>query len=80
MPGRLTPRHPGPRRRPGRLRATALGAALVTVFVPALGACAGDAASASGAATLKWTSTYFPAHWDPVVGGSGAQFRELSLV
>ncbi|GAA4974709.1 MULTISPECIES: ABC transporter substrate-binding protein [Streptomyces] len=80
MPGRLTPRRPGPQRRSGRLRATALGAALATVFVPALSACAGDAASAGGAATLKWTSTYFPAHWDPVVGGSGAQFRELSLV
>ncbi|MEN3362561.1 MAG: peptide/nickel transport system substrate-binding protein, partial [Mycobacteriales bacterium] len=23
---------------------------------------------------------YFPTHWDPVVGGSGAQFRELALV
>ncbi|MFJ6074086.1 ABC transporter substrate-binding protein [Streptomyces sp. NPDC093065] len=80
MPGRLTPRRPGPLRRSGRLRATALGAALATVFVPALSACGGDAASANGGATLKWTSTYFPAHWDPVVGGSGAQFRELSLV
>ncbi|MEW1722018.1 ABC transporter substrate-binding protein [Streptomyces sp. NPDC093109] len=74
MPGRLTPH------RPGRLRATALGAALVSVLVPALSACGGDAASASGGATLKWTSSYFPSHWDPVVGGSGAQFRELSLV
>ncbi|MFF9045868.1 ABC transporter substrate-binding protein [Streptomyces parvulus] len=79
MPGRLTPRRPGPLRS-GRLRATALGAALATVFVPALSACGGDAASANGDATLKWTSTYFPTHWDPVVGGSGAQFRELSLV
>ncbi|MBZ6232319.1 ABC transporter substrate-binding protein [Streptomyces olivaceus] len=80
MPGRITPRRPGPHRRSGRPRATALGAALATVLVPALSACGGDAASASGDATLKWTSTYFPAHWDPVVGGSGAQFRELSLV
>ncbi|MFI2507327.1 ABC transporter substrate-binding protein [Streptomyces sp. NPDC018972] len=80
MPGRLTPRRPGPHRRSGRTRATALGAALATVLVPALSACGGDAASANGAATLKWTSTYFPAHWDPVVSGSGAQFRELALV
>ncbi|WP_399880816.1 ABC transporter substrate-binding protein [Streptomyces sp. BBFR51] len=80
MPGRLTPRRPGPHRRSGRLRATALGAALATVLVPALSACGGDTASASGDATLRWTSTYFPTHWDPVVGGSGAQFRELSLV
>ncbi|MFD7687668.1 ABC transporter substrate-binding protein [Streptomyces sp. NPDC059781] len=80
MPGRLTPRRPGPHRRSGRPRATALGTALATVLVPALSACGGDAASANGAATLKWTSTYFPAHWDPVVSGSGAQFRELALV
>ncbi|MFD7771002.1 ABC transporter substrate-binding protein [Streptomyces sp. NPDC059787] len=80
MPGRLTPRRPGPHCRSGRPRATALGTALATVLVPALSACGGDAASANGAATLKWTSTYFPAHWDPVVSGSGAQFRELALV
>ncbi len=80
MPGRLTPRRPGPLRRSGRLRSTALGAALATALVPALSACGGDAAGASGDAALKWTSTYFPTHWDPVVGGSGAQFRELSLV
>ncbi|MFD5746138.1 ABC transporter substrate-binding protein [Streptomyces sp. NPDC127033] len=75
MSGRLTPR------RPARgLRSAALGTALVTVLVPALSACGGDAASANGGATLKWTSSYFPSHWDPVVGGSGAQFRELALV
>ncbi|MFJ3980598.1 ABC transporter substrate-binding protein [Streptomyces fungicidicus] len=80
MPGRITPRRPGPHRRPGRPRAAALGTALALVLVPALSACGGDAASANGASTLKWTSTYFPAHWDPVVSGSGAQFRELALV
>ncbi|MFK4155514.1 ABC transporter substrate-binding protein [Streptomyces fungicidicus] len=80
MPGRITPRRPGPHRRSGRPRAAALGTALALVLVPALSACGGDAASANGAATLKWTSTYFPAHWDPVVSGSGAQFRELALV
>ncbi|GGJ44281.1 peptide ABC transporter permease [Streptomyces brasiliensis] len=62
------------------MRAAALGTALLTVLVPALSACGGDAAAGSGNATLKWTSSYFPTHWDPVVGGSGAQFRELALV
>ncbi|NJQ03120.1 ABC transporter substrate-binding protein [Streptomyces zingiberis] len=63
----------------GRRPHTALGVALAAVLVPALSGCGGDAASA-GTATLKWTSSYFPAHWDPVVSGSGAQFRELALV
>ncbi|GAB6903266.1 ABC transporter substrate-binding protein [Kineosporia succinea] len=47
-----------------------------------LAACGGGSGSgaAAGAATLKWASSYFPTHWDPVVGGSGAQFRHLSLV
>ncbi|MER6847484.1 ABC transporter substrate-binding protein [Streptomyces flaveolus] len=80
MSGRHTPPRHRPLLRPGRLRAAALGVSLVTVLVPALSACGGDAASAGGGATLKWTSSYFPAHWDPVVGGSGAQFRELALV
>ncbi|MFF4245603.1 ABC transporter substrate-binding protein [Streptomyces sp. NPDC001822] len=82
MPARLTiRRRPDDRsaRRPGRLRAAALGTAFVALLVPALGAC-GGAASASGDARLKWASSYFPAHWDPVVSGSGAQFRELALV
>ncbi|GAA1361383.1 ABC transporter substrate-binding protein [Streptomyces beijiangensis] len=84
MSGRLTPRRPRLNlpsfRRPGRLRAAALGTALVSVLAPTVSACGGDAASASGSGGLKWTSSYFPAHWDPVVSGSGAQFRELSLV
>ncbi|MEV5514250.1 ABC transporter substrate-binding protein [Streptomyces flaveolus] len=80
MSGRHTPPRHRPLLRPGRLRAAVLGVSLVTVLVPALSACGGDAASAGGGATLKWTSSYFPAHWDPVVGGSGAQFRELALV
>ncbi|WP_320782136.1 ABC transporter substrate-binding protein [Streptomyces sp. CRN 30] len=71
MSGRLTPR---------RLRTAALGTVLTTVLVPALAACGGDGSAAGGASTLKWTSSYFPTHWDPVVGGSGAQFRELALV
>ncbi|MFJ5263298.1 ABC transporter substrate-binding protein [Streptomyces sp. NPDC088387] len=69
--------HPRSRR---RLRAAALGTALATMLVPALSACGGDSAAASGSSTLKWTSSYFPTHWDPVVSGSGAQFRELALV
>ncbi|MFE2491637.1 ABC transporter substrate-binding protein [Streptomyces mirabilis] len=80
MSGRLTSRSPRAAFRPGRLRAAALGTALATVLVPALSACGGDASTAGGNATLKWASSYFPTHWDPVVGGSGAQFRELALV
>ncbi|MER6272348.1 ABC transporter substrate-binding protein [Streptomyces sp900105755] len=86
MSTRLTPARPRPGARrtlrpAGRLRATALGTVLAAVLVPSLSACAGGASAASdGNATLKWASSYFPAHWDPVVSGSGAQFRELSLV
>ncbi|MFC9842650.1 ABC transporter substrate-binding protein [Streptomyces sp. NPDC060223] len=80
MSGRLTLRRPRLDRRSARLRVAALGTALVTVLVPALSACGGEASSASANGTLKWTSSYFPTHWDPVVGGSGAQFRELALV
>ncbi|WP_043664967.1 ABC transporter substrate-binding protein [Streptomyces xylophagus] len=80
MSGRLTSRSPRASLRPGRLRAAALGTALATVLVPALSACGGDASTAGGSATLKWASSYFPTHWDPVVSGSGAQFRELALV
>ncbi|MBK3573488.1 peptide ABC transporter permease [Streptomyces sp. MBT65] len=80
MSGRLTPRRPRSALRSGRLRAAALGTALATVLVPALSACGGDASTAGGSATLKWASSYFPTHWDPVVSGSGAQFRELALV
>ncbi|MFE2302859.1 ABC transporter substrate-binding protein [Streptomyces sp. NPDC059445] len=84
MSGRLTPRTPATAfrsaPRPGRLRAAALGTALATVLVPALAACGGESSASAGSAALKWTSSYFPAHWDPVVSGSGAQFRELALV
>ncbi|MEV6345349.1 ABC transporter substrate-binding protein [Actinoplanes sp. NPDC051851] len=41
--------------------------------------CAGGAAGAADEeSTLRWAVT-LPAHWDPVVSGSGAQFRILSL-
>ncbi|MET8946973.1 ABC transporter substrate-binding protein [Streptomyces sp. NPDC004542] len=80
MSGRLTPRRNRAAFRPSRLRAAALGTALATVLVPALSACGGETSTAGGTATLKWASSYFPTHWDPVVSGSGAQFRELALV
>ncbi|MEU4093692.1 ABC transporter substrate-binding protein [Streptomyces sp. NPDC026673] len=84
MPGRLMLRRPGPdprtARRSARLRTAALGTALVSVLVPGLGACGDGAGASTGGATLKWASSYFPAHWDPVVSGSGAQFRQLALV
>ncbi len=70
----------GPSRRPGRTRLTALSAVLVTTAGLSLTACGGQSASAGGAGTLKWASSSFPSHWDPVVSGSGAQFRELALV
>ncbi|WNI23951.1 ABC transporter substrate-binding protein [Streptomyces sp. ITFR-16] len=80
MSARLTHFDPGSRPRPAALRTTALGAVLAALAVPALSACGGDAASATGSATLKWATSSFPAHWDPVVSGSGAQFRQLALV
>ncbi|MGD6756769.1 ABC transporter substrate-binding protein [Streptomyces sp. BH105] len=76
MSGRPMPRT---RRRTLKAAVPAAGAALL--LVSTLSGCGGDSASATGGdSTLKWTSTYFPTHWDPVVGGSGAQFRELSMV
>jgi peptide/nickel transport system substrate-binding protein len=52
---------------------TGLGAVVL-----GLAGCAGGPASADGESTLRWAVT-LPAHWDPVVSGSGAQFRILSL-
>jgi peptide/nickel transport system substrate-binding protein len=75
---RRTPAGPG--RRPGRTRLTALSAVLLATAGVSLTACGGQSASAGGAGTLKWASSSFPSHWDPVVSGSGAQFRELALV
>ncbi|HSY15554.1 MAG TPA: ABC transporter substrate-binding protein [Jatrophihabitantaceae bacterium] len=66
---------------PRRSRRGAALAALLALPVLALSACAGSGSAATSApATLKWATSYFPAHWDPVVSGSGAQFRELALV
>src|ERR1700760_1052853 len=58
-------------------------AVIVSALLLGLAGCGsgGAAAGAAGApATLKWASSSFPTHWDPVVSGSGAQFRELALV
>ncbi|MFE5239141.1 MULTISPECIES: ABC transporter substrate-binding protein [unclassified Streptomyces] len=67
-------------RRAGGLRVAALTTAAIALLVPALSACGGSASSSAGNATLKWASSSFPSHWDPVVSGSGAQFRALALV
>jgi peptide/nickel transport system substrate-binding protein len=40
----------------------------------------GTGGTGSGNATLKWATSYFPTHWDPVVNGSGATFRLGALV
>ena len=53
-------------------------AAAAVALTLGLAGCAGDGARASGESTLRWAVT-LPAHWDPVVSGSGAQFRILSL-
>lgn len=67
-----------------RLRGAAFGAVLALTLSTTLAGCGGDSTAAGGGgggnATLKWASSYFPAHWDPVVSGSGAQFRQLALV
>lgn len=67
-----------------RRRGGAILGALVGLTALLLSACGSGgtstAAGGGGSATLKWASSYFPAHWDPVVSGSGAQFRQLALV
>lgn len=74
-----------PQRSARRTKRGALSGTLLLLAALALSACAGSGASGAtagggGSATLKWASSYFPTHWDPVVSGSGAQFRELALV
>jgi peptide/nickel transport system substrate-binding protein len=64
----------------GCLRGAALGIAVAAALASTLTACGTSGATAASDTTLKWASSYFPTHWDPVVGGSGAQFRELALV
>ncbi|MDT5043632.1 MAG: peptide/nickel transport system substrate-binding protein [Actinoplanes sp.] len=66
---------------PARTRSWRGFTALALVLPLALSACGGAADAGAGAgATLKWANSAFPTHWDPVVSGSGAQFRELALV
>jgi peptide/nickel transport system substrate-binding protein len=52
--------------------------AVLAAVTLGLSGCASDSAGAAGESTLRWAVT-LPAHWDPVVSGSGAQFRILSL-
>jgi peptide/nickel transport system substrate-binding protein len=54
--------------------------AVLAALTLGLSGCAGDGGGggAAGESTLRWAVT-LPAHWDPVVSGSGAQFRILSL-
>ncbi|MDT4993230.1 MAG: peptide/nickel transport system substrate-binding protein [Actinoplanes sp.] len=66
---------------PARTRSWRGFTALALALPLALSACGGAAdAGAGGAATLTWASSAFPTHWDPVVSGSGGQFRALALV
>jgi peptide/nickel transport system substrate-binding protein len=68
---RLARRTPQPRR-------TRWAAVLSVVVALGLSGCAGASSAAAGESTLRWAIA-LPAHWDPVVSGSGAQFRILSL-
>ncbi len=63
-------------------RRTLLGGALALATTAALAACgskSGGDDSTSGAVVLRWTASAPPSSWDPVVSGSGAQFRMLAL-
>ena len=68
-----------------RRRAIAGLSTIGVALIVALSACGSTGSGSTAAATssdavLKWATTYFPAHWDPVVNGAGAQFRPLTLV
>jgi peptide/nickel transport system substrate-binding protein len=62
-------------------RRTLLGGAFALATTAALAACGSTSGSdsTSGATVLRWTASAPPSSWDPVVSGSGAQFRMLSL-
>ncbi|NUR24380.1 MAG: peptide ABC transporter permease [Catenulispora sp.] len=61
------------------MRKQLLSLALAAAVALGLTGCAGATGSGSaGESTLRW-AVALPAHWDPVVSGSGAQFRILSL-
>ncbi len=55
-------------------------AAAVAALVTACSTGATSATTTDSAAVLRWATSYFPPHWDPVVNGAGAQFRPLTLV
>ena len=79
-----TPAHT-PTAHPARRRPllTAVAATVLALLLTACGSGGGSGSAGGGSAgnaTLKWAASYFPANWDPVVSGSGAQFRELALV
>jgi peptide/nickel transport system substrate-binding protein len=68
------------RRRSAVAGLTALGVGLAVALSACGGAASGSATAATSSdAVLKWATTYFPVHWDPVVNGAGAQFRPLTL-
>lgn len=67
-------------RNTGRRLCAVIAIVIAASLTAVLTACGSGGAAGSGGAVLKWASSYFPTHWDPVVGGSGAQFRELALV
>jgi peptide/nickel transport system substrate-binding protein len=64
-------------------RRTLLGGAFGLAATAALAACGSssgnDGDSTSGAVVLRWVAAAPPSSWDPVVSGSGAQFRMLAL-
>ncbi len=64
-------------------RRAALGGGLGLLAVAGLTACGGSAdaggADATASTTLRWVADAAPTSWDPVVSGSGAQFRMLAL-
>jgi peptide/nickel transport system substrate-binding protein len=60
------------------MRRTGWAAAAMAATLTLAGCAGGAAGAEDGQSTLRWAVT-LPAHWDPVVSGSGAQFRILSL-
>jgi peptide/nickel transport system substrate-binding protein len=56
------------------------GAAIALLDACSSGGATGSTTGSTSKAVLNWATSYFPTHWDPVVGGSGAQFRALALV
>jgi peptide/nickel transport system substrate-binding protein len=75
-------RRPAPPARTSRHRPSSWAAAALALTLSVTACAGGDDGgdtAGGGDATLTWATSYFPSHWDPVVAGSGAQFRILSL-